>query len=280
MFRFRGFHFLAGGLVLAIGSTLVAGQTQERSGSEERVDRPLTEVRLASELTDADVIGVGNEKIGDVDDWVMDRDGRPIYVIVGEGGVLGIGQELVAVPARAAKVGYVQDRGWTVSIEMSKEQLENAPKIGDNFRQLIDPQWYRKNAIYFGLDENRAAAEEVPSTMIRLDEVIGSDVHDASAEKIADVRDVILDEDFRPAYMILGAGGFLGIGEDKIPVPYQNLSIGYDPNQNQSQVTINMTKDQLERAPRIENNNFRVLLNAETQQRVNQYFNTPTSTNR
>jgi hypothetical protein len=48
------------------------------------------------------------------------------------------------------------------------------------------------------------------------------------------------------AYAVLSFGGFLGIGEDYYPVPWPTLN--YDTNLGGYR--INLTKDQLEKAPR------------------------------
>jgi len=52
----------------------------------------------ASQLVGIDVYGSDNQKIGDVDEVLVDRDGKIQAVIVGVGGFLGIGQKDVAIP--------------------------------------------------------------------------------------------------------------------------------------------------------------------------------------
>jgi sporulation protein YlmC with PRC-barrel domain len=52
----------------------------------------------ASDLKGVDVYGSDNQKIGDIDEMVVDRQGKIHAVIVGVGGFLGIGQKDVAIP--------------------------------------------------------------------------------------------------------------------------------------------------------------------------------------
>jgi hypothetical protein len=52
---------------------------------------------LASRLIGTTVVGANNESIGDVNDVLMERDGRAAAVVVGVGGFLGIGEKDVAV---------------------------------------------------------------------------------------------------------------------------------------------------------------------------------------
>ncbi|WP_262027028.1 PRC-barrel domain-containing protein [Microvirga sp. Mcv34] len=59
---------------------------------------------LTSDLRGTTVYGANDEKIGDINDVLIDRGGRTVAVIVGVGGFLGIGQKDVAVPYQALEV--------------------------------------------------------------------------------------------------------------------------------------------------------------------------------
>jgi sporulation protein YlmC with PRC-barrel domain len=52
---------------------------------------------MASKLIGTTVISSNNESIGDVNDVIMDRQGKAIAVVIGVGGFLGIGEKDVAV---------------------------------------------------------------------------------------------------------------------------------------------------------------------------------------
>jgi sporulation protein YlmC with PRC-barrel domain len=51
-----------------------------------------------SRLMGVDVYGADNQKIGDIDEILMDRQGKVHGIVVGVGGFLGIGQKDVAIP--------------------------------------------------------------------------------------------------------------------------------------------------------------------------------------
>ena len=51
----------------------------------------------ASKLVHVDVYNEANEKIGDINEVILDRSGRVANVILGVGGVLGLGEQYVAV---------------------------------------------------------------------------------------------------------------------------------------------------------------------------------------
>jgi sporulation protein YlmC with PRC-barrel domain len=51
----------------------------------------------ASKLAGVDVYNEANEKIGDINEVILDRSGKVANVIIGVGGVLGLGERYVAV---------------------------------------------------------------------------------------------------------------------------------------------------------------------------------------
>jgi sporulation protein YlmC with PRC-barrel domain len=52
----------------------------------------------ATKLTGVSVYNNNNEKIGDVNELIVDRDGKAQAVVIGVGGFLGMGEHLAAVP--------------------------------------------------------------------------------------------------------------------------------------------------------------------------------------
>jgi sporulation protein YlmC with PRC-barrel domain len=67
-----------------------------------------------------------NNKIGDVKDVLLDKEGRVSAVIVGVGGMLGVGEKDVAVPFNALKLAEKDGDRYLV-MNTTKEALEKAP---------------------------------------------------------------------------------------------------------------------------------------------------------
>jgi putative membrane protein len=65
---------------------------------------------LASELRGKRVYGADNENVGDINDVLLERNGRVVAVIVGVGGFLGIGEKDVAIPFEALEIVPEQQR--------------------------------------------------------------------------------------------------------------------------------------------------------------------------
>ena len=72
-----------------------------------------------------DVFNDAGEKIGEVDDLIVAPDKSLSYAIIGVGGFLGVGEQLVAVPVSRFK----QEMGKMVLRGATKDALKAAPKF-------------------------------------------------------------------------------------------------------------------------------------------------------
>jgi sporulation protein YlmC with PRC-barrel domain len=72
------------------------------------------------------VYDIQDNEIGDVNDIILDGEGKVAAVIIGVGGLLGAGEKNVAVPFDALKVTE-KDRKTYLVMDTTKEALERAP---------------------------------------------------------------------------------------------------------------------------------------------------------
>jgi sporulation protein YlmC with PRC-barrel domain len=63
---------------------------------------------------------------------------------------------------------------------------------------------------------------ELERTM-RIDNVLGADVRNLQDEDLGDIEDVVLDDQGDLSYVLVGRGGFFGVGQDLVPVRWQDL---------------------------------------------------------
>lgn len=83
--------------------------------------------------------------------------------------------------------------------------------------------------------------------LVASDKVIGTNVYDAEGSSVGEVEKLVLGKrSGKVSYAVLSFGGFLGIGTDYYPVPWQTLT--YDESLNGFRV--NLTREQIEGAPR------------------------------
>ena len=109
--------------LLISGAVGVASAAQDAAQLQTSVP---TDVLTISNFYDQDVYDNQNNKIGDVNDILVDKDGRVSAVILGVGGLLGVGEKDVAVPFNALKVAEKDGDRYLV-INTTKEALEKAP---------------------------------------------------------------------------------------------------------------------------------------------------------
>ena len=83
---------------------------------------------------------------------------------------------------------------------------------------------------------------------MRASQLIGSKVTNAANESVGEINDVMLDKDGKVAAVIIGVGGFLGMGEREVAISYGGLKIARDSS-NRDVITVSATKDQLKAAP-------------------------------
>jgi sporulation protein YlmC with PRC-barrel domain len=67
-----------------------------------------------------------DNKIGDVDDLLIDKEGHVTAMIIGVGGFLGMGEKDVAVPFSSVR-GSEKNNKWYLVLNTNKEALKAAP---------------------------------------------------------------------------------------------------------------------------------------------------------
>jgi len=77
--------------------------------------------------------------------------------------------------------------------------------------------------------------------------VLGKEVRSAAGEDMGRIVDVVVDSGGGPRAAVIDFGGFLGVGSRKIAVDWNALH--FSPGDKPSQVTLDLTKDQVKAAP-------------------------------
>ena len=113
-------------------------QTQRNSANQQGVtatnpagsDMIRPDEMRASKIIGSTVYDRDNQKLGDVQDIVLGKDGKVDAVVVGVGGVLGIGGKNVAV-----KISDIKTDNNRLTLDRTKQQLQQAANY-----QLEDKQ--------------------------------------------------------------------------------------------------------------------------------------------
>jgi len=135
--KMRTFVISAALALLVAGQVIAADQNMQQNLGTDRV----------SKLMKMDVKGNTGQKLGTVSDAILDQNGRVSYLIVDHGGMLGIGDRLVPVPASAFHKGYGND----LTLNVDKARLEKAPNFASrDWPNFNDQSYDQKVNSYYG----------------------------------------------------------------------------------------------------------------------------------
>ena len=88
-------------------------------------------------------------------------------------------------------------------------------------------------------DTNNTSATMHKDGEWRASKLVGVDVYNEANEKIGDINEVILDKSGKVAHVILGVGGFLGMGEHYVAVAFDKLKWVTEPARTASTAPAN-----------------------------------------
>lgn len=97
-----------------------------------------------------------------------------------------------------------------------------------------------------GAQTDSAATTEAITGWSAKDDIIGKSVHNENDEKVGDINDIVISSDGKTMYLLVGAGGFLGMGEKNVAVPFDRFE------RNEDRILLSgYTKEQLKALPEV-----------------------------
>jgi sporulation protein YlmC with PRC-barrel domain len=103
-------------------------------------DGPGPDLMAAATLDGNKVVTADGEHVGKISDIMLDvRSGRIAYAVLSEGGFLGMGTTLHAIPWRALTLN-VDEKLFLVNL--MADEIKNSPGFDkDHWPTMADPQW-------------------------------------------------------------------------------------------------------------------------------------------
>jgi sporulation protein YlmC with PRC-barrel domain len=213
------------------------------------------------------------ESIGKVTDVVFDKEGQAKQIIIGVGGFLGLGTKDVAFDY--AKLQWAEKNGdrWLVA-QTSKEELtaqaafdrtpyEPAPAAMETAPSATgaDPAGTTAPAGNTAQDGTATAPATdtaqatPPAEMVEPDgalasQIVGENVYNGpgdNAEDIGTVNDIVLSKEGMAESLIIGVGGFLGLGQKNVAFDYDKAK--WAERNGDRWLVVETTKEQLEGLP-------------------------------
>ena len=91
------------------------------------------------------------------------------------------------------------------------------------------------------------------TSKLRAEELLGKDVVNLNGNEVGEIGDVVMDRDGKVAYAVVDVGGFLGMGEKQVAVPFDELRM---TNANAILMS-EKSEDQLTRMPAYKKDMYR-----------------------
>jgi sporulation protein YlmC with PRC-barrel domain len=174
-------------------------------------------MRRASRLIGSDVRNYQGDKIGLVDDIALDRQsGKISYLVLATGGIMGMGETRIAAPLQ---VFHTDISGQTLLIDLSKDELKNAPQLSRDWPADTDQELREANSFFAQTaansiqwlqkepeagDDRMPQAEPMQSDQPKLtadqerwtrrtSNLVGIDVRDSQNRTIGELTDLVFD---------------------------------------------------------------------------------------
>lgn len=215
-------------------------------------------VHSAEHLIGMEIKNTAGEKLGKVEDLVVYSNGNIAYAVLSFGGVLGMGDKHFAIPwgclgGPASRTDRTI-RDDHVVLAVDKERLKAAPGFDkNNWPKLADVAWCAEVDKYYA-NEKRVTGHAMEASApanaltLRASQLKGKNVETPTGEKLGDIKDVVLDPtNARVNYAVVSVGGFLGVGDRLVAVPWE--AIKFTPDGDKEKLVLNITKEKLEKAP-------------------------------
>lgn len=215
----------------ALATLLATGafaQTAAPAPAEPAATTPAAPVERADGALMTNIIGesvyngTGDDAqdIGKVDDIVFDSSGKAKSAIIGVGGFLGVGSKDVAFDYE--KLQWAEKNGdrWLVATT-TKEELTAQPAFD---RKPYDPAPAPSTDATQPANGTAAQAPAAAEPVKKSDgnlatNIMGESVYNGTADdaqKIGDVKDIVLAKDGKAESLVIGVGGFLGMGTKNV----------------------------------------------------------------
>ncbi|MDI7865249.1 PRC-barrel domain-containing protein [Rhizobiaceae bacterium n13] len=222
-----------------------------------------TETQLSNDMTVKQGANKDWDDIGEVNDVILSRDGAVKAVVLGVGGFLGMGEKDVAIPMESVK--FVKDGDdaddYFLVVNLNKQMLTDAPAYRAPMEKADAAMTTKSDAtvnsaavpqggtILVRPDIKRDGYRDAETAELTSETLTGASVYGANDEDIGDVVKLILNSDGSVKQMVLDIGGFLGMGEHRIAVNLDQVSIVRNDSGDDVRVYIDATKETLKAQP-------------------------------
>jgi sporulation protein YlmC with PRC-barrel domain len=240
-------------MAVIIGLSSAAAQAETNGTS--RSDRELGQLEKWSKLKGREIVGTDNQKLGKIEDAVVDlTSGHILYAIVGSGGIGPIGEKRYAVaPGAVSEVGTDN-----IHFNGDKAKLQAAPEFTkdmDKDTELGKIALIKTTHQHFGQFawwEGKAVAADFPNAR-KASDLMNKNVKNVNDEDIAKVDNLMFNLPAgRVAFVVISPDSKLDLGSNLYALPPDAFAM----NKDGKSLTSDISKDKLAGAPHFDKNNW------------------------
>ncbi|MCG8271507.1 PRC-barrel domain-containing protein [Aquamicrobium sp. NLF2-7] len=192
------------------------------------------------------------QNIGKVTDLVLDKDGNVESAVIGVGGFLGLGAKDVTFDFDKMQWAEKDGDRWLIA-DVTKEALEAQPAF-DSTPYKPAPATERAPGVTTTDTVSEAPAATAPviapaeGNLASL--IIGESVYNGTgdeAQDIGKVNDVVLSPEGKAQSLVIGVGGFLGMGQKNVAFDFDKAT--WAERDGDRWLVVEATKESLEALP-------------------------------
>ena len=262
------------GAVAALGFAVIvpANAAETSTGSTNGSDKTFGQLERANKLIGKTVYSSDNQKLGKIDNFIVDLEsGHILYTVVGTG-VLGVGGHDYAVAPGA----FTDIRGDTIHVNIDKQKFNGAPEFTkdiDKPEQMGQGSFVNQVYQYFGQTAwwkgGQAADTGTFNNVHKAKDVIGMKVKNVGNEDLGKIDNLMLDLPAgRVVFAILNPDSSLNLGNNFYALPPNALTLSSD----QKNLVSDLTKDKLASAPHFVKDQWQNLSDPSFASKVYQYY--------
>jgi sporulation protein YlmC with PRC-barrel domain len=257
--------------VVAAGISLATGYAQVGANNASATRTPssgsLAHAERAANLYGRELVGSDNQKLGKVDNVIVDLESEHILYVV-----VGASQGRVAVPPQV--IG--QTTGNTLHATVTKQKLDSAPKFTsaqDNPTGLGQANFVYQVYQHFGISPwwqgSTPADQGSFHNVHKLNQLIGMNVEDANNQTLGKVSNVVVDmAQGRLVYVVFSPASNLNLGEGLYAMPSDAFTLSGD----KKHLVSGIDRQKLAGAPHFDKNSWPNLTDATFASQVYQYY--------
>ena len=240
-----------------------------------RNGKMLGQVERANKLIGKEVLSSDNQKVGKLENFVIDLDsGKILYAVIGSGGVLGAGEKKFAVAPHA----FNEPENDNITLKVDKGRLQGAPQFTSEIskdQEMGKASFVNQVHQYFAQNIAEHASSTISSStteyksVFKADDLIGMKVKNSSDSDLGKVENLAIDlPNAHVVYVILSPDSSLKLGDEYFALPPNALMASTD----RKTLTTDLTKEKLAGAPHFAKDNWTSLSNRTWASEVYQYY--------